>query len=237
MAKKILNTVTVNKITKEHFDEEVNAGTITPTMIKNQIWHFTDDQYVSEADIARWNSKLDGLVMMKYGTSTWDDFIDAYNNNKVVYCLANGRLAFMAYTNNNGVNPTEVEFQYYRSIATHTTSQQGDQVFIYKLKNNDTWTTTTREAATKIVAGTGMSSSYSSGTLTLNATTTGDKNFVYTQTEALATWNIQHNLGKYPAVMVTDSAGTVVEGLITYTDENNITITFSSGFKGKAILN
>ncbi len=41
-------------------------------------------------------------------------------------------MAFMAYVN-NGDNPTNVEFQYYRSVSTHSASQQGDQVYIYKL--------------------------------------------------------------------------------------------------------
>jgi hypothetical protein len=64
-----------------------------------------------------------------------------------------------------------------------------------------------------------------------------DKNFVFTQTNATNVWNITHNLNKYPSVMVTDSAGTVVEGDITYTSLNDVVITFKSGFKGKAILN
>lgn len=41
-------------------------------------------------------------------------------------------MAFMAYVNDE-TNPTNVEFQYYRSVSTKTVSQQGDQVYIYKL--------------------------------------------------------------------------------------------------------
>ena len=78
-------------------------------------------------------------------------------------------MAFMAYVN-SAARPTSVEFQYYRSVGTHTDAQQGDQVFIYKLTSDGTWTVTVRDAFTKIVAGTNMTSSYSSGTLTLNAT-------------------------------------------------------------------
>ena len=123
MAKKEIDSVVVNKITKEHYDQLVQAGTITPLMIKNQVWIFTDDQYVSAEDKAKWN-------------------------------------------------------------------------------NN-----------------------------------TSDKNFVFNQTEATNVWVIDHNLGKLPSVMVTDSAGSVVEGEIKYNSENRITITFKGGFKGKAILN
>ena len=120
---KTLNTVTVNKITKAHYDQLVAAGTITPAMIQNQVWIFTDDQYVSADSIAAWNAKVD------------------------------------------------------------------------------------------------------------------DKNFVFNQTTATNVWVIDHNLGKLPSVMVTDSAGSVVEGEIAYNSENRITITFKGGFKGKAILN
>jgi hypothetical protein len=82
-------------------------------------------------------------------------------------------MAFMAYVNSE-TNPTEVEFQYYRSVNAHSASQQGDQVFVYKLTSasGGTWTVTTREASSKIVAGTNMGSSYSNGVLTLTATDT-----------------------------------------------------------------
>lgn len=120
---KTLNTVTVNKITKAHYDELVGNGTITPAMIQNQVWIFIDDQFVSTSDKTRWDNKV------------------------------------------------------------------------------------------------------------------SDKNFVFTQTEATNVWVIDHNLGKLPSVMVTDSAGSVVEGEIKYNSENRVTITFKGGFKGKAILN
>lgn len=126
---------------------------------------------------------ITGMTILSYGSSTWQNFIDAYNANKVVYCRASSnsnpgsgsqtRLAFMAYVN-NATTPTEVEFQYYRSVSSHSASQQGDQVFVYKLNKTNGWSVTTREASSKIVAGTGLSSSYSSGVLTL--TSSGEAN-------------------------------------------------------------
>ena len=117
------------------------------------------------------------LTILKYGISTWQDFITAYATNTVIYCRASSnsnpatgsqtRLAFMAYVNNE-TNPTEVEFQYYRSVNTHTDSQQGDQVFVYKLTSAGAWTVTTRNAFTKIDVGSGLSKTYSNGTLTVN---------------------------------------------------------------------
>jgi hypothetical protein len=122
------------------------------------------------------------LVEMAYGESNaWAKFIAAYNAHCIVYCRASSnanpgtgsqtRKAFMAYVN-NADSPTSVEFQYYRSVSSKSDSQQGDQVFVYTLTNANggTWSVTSRNTFSKIVAGTNMTSSYSSGTLTLNAT-------------------------------------------------------------------
>lgn len=117
------------------------------------------------------------MSILKYGISTWSDFITAYTSNSIVYCRASSnsnpasgsqtRMAFMAYINNE-TNPTEVEFQYYRSVSSHSDSQQGDQVFVYKLNKTNGWSVITRNAFTKIVAGTGLKSSYSNGVLTIS---------------------------------------------------------------------
>lgn len=118
------------------------------------------------------------MVVLSYGNSTWTDFIAAYQTNSVVYCRASSnanpatgsqtRLAFMAYVN-NATNPTSVEFQYYRSVTSHSDSQQGDQVFVYTLTSGGAWSVTTRNAFSKVVAGTNMTSSYANGAITLNA--------------------------------------------------------------------
>ena len=68
----------------------------------------------------------------------------------------------MAYVN-NADNPTEVEFQYYRSVSSHTASQQGDQVYVYKLNKTNGWSVTTREASTKLIISTGLSNTYTTG--------------------------------------------------------------------------
>lgn len=121
------------------------------------------------------------MVVLSYGNSTWTDFINAYNNNIIVYCRASSgsnpasgnqtRMAFMAYV--NSTPPTEVEFQYYRSVSSHSATQLGDQVFIYKLTNKNVWSVTTREASIKeVVAGTNIGVSYSSNKITINNTLT-----------------------------------------------------------------
>lgn len=69
------------------------------------------------------------------------------------------------------------------------------------------------------------------------AEVSGDKNFIFTQGIVSDTWNINHALDKFPAVTIVDSAGTEVEGEIFHVNNNNLTLTFSSGFSGKAYLN
>ena len=116
-------------------------------------------------------------VILSYGHSTWAEFLSAYHANAVIYCRASSnsnpatgsqtRMAFMAYVS-NAENPTSVEFQYYRSVNAHSATQQGDQVYIYKLDKNSGWSVTVREAYTRIVAGTGLTASYSNGVLTIS---------------------------------------------------------------------
>ncbi len=64
-----------------------------------------------------------------------------------------------------------------------------------------------------------------------------DKNFVFTQAVPSATWTIQHNMDKLPAVSAVNNNNMVVYGNVVYVDNNNLTITFSGGFSGKAYLN
>ena len=53
----------------------------------------------------------------------------------------------------------------------------------------------------------------------------------------LDVWPITHNLGKYPSVTVVDTALTQIFGRVDFINSNELTVTFSVGFKGKAFLN
>lgn len=159
------------------------------------------------SDLVNDSGFITGMYIASYGHSTYADVLAAYKANKVVYCRASSsnppssgsqnRMAFLAYVS-DPTTPTEFEFQYYRSFATHSDSQQGDQVFVYKLNSSTGWSVTTREAYTKIVAGTGLSSSYSSGTLTLTNSQAALPieyiDYTYTQSGSTKTWS----LGKTP---------------------------------------
>ena len=128
------------------------------------------------------------MVILSYGNSTWQDFINAYNNNVIVYCRASSnsnpasgsqtRMAFMAYVN-DASSPTNVEFQYYRSMNAHSATAMGDEVYIYKLTNasGGTWSVTTRKASIKEIAvasGSKLGVSWSSDKVTLSNTMTAD---------------------------------------------------------------
>ena len=65
----------------------------------------------------------------------------------------------------------------------------------------------------------------------------GAPTFIFNQNTVATTWNIQHNLGKFPSITVIDTGDTVVTGEYTYIDNNNVTLTFSAAFAGKAYLN
>lgn len=124
------------------------------------------------------------MVILAYGQNTWADFMDAYTHNVIVYCRASSnsnpatgqqlRMAFMAYVAGNASNPTEVEFQYYRSVNAHSATQMSDQVYIYKLTNKGVWSVTVREAGVKQVniSGSGLSASWSNNQVTLSNTMT-----------------------------------------------------------------
>lgn len=61
--------------------------------------------------------------------------------------------------------------------------------------------------------------------------------YVHEQLSASATWTITHNLNRYASVTVTDSAGSVVVGDVTYLSANQLRIHFSAAFAGSAHLN
>jgi hypothetical protein len=62
--------------------------------------------------------------------------------------------------------------------------------------------------------------------------------FVFTQVVPAATWVIIHGLNKFPSVSVVDTADTGPGfGAVEYNNANQLTITFSGAFAGKAFLN
>jgi hypothetical protein len=65
----------------------------------------------------------------------------------------------------------------------------------------------------------------------------GDKKYSHEQSSAAATWTIDHNLGKKPAVSVVDSLDNVVICEVEYTSLNQVVLRFDSTYSGKAYFN
>jgi len=63
------------------------------------------------------------------------------------------------------------------------------------------------------------------------------ENYVHDQQTASVSWVITHNMNKYPAVNIVDTANDEVIGDVKYNSLNQITITFTAAFSGKAYLN
>jgi hypothetical protein len=64
-----------------------------------------------------------------------------------------------------------------------------------------------------------------------------DLTFIFNQAVASVTWNITHNLGKFPSVTMVLNTGQKGYGDVVYIDDNNLTITFASAESGKAYMN
>lgn len=61
--------------------------------------------------------------------------------------------------------------------------------------------------------------------------------YVHDQAIASDTWVIEHNLGRYPSVVVIDSAGTQFIVQVEYNSRNKVTVYMNGSTTGKAYLN
>jgi hypothetical protein len=63
------------------------------------------------------------------------------------------------------------------------------------------------------------------------------ENYVHNQQVASNSWVVSHELNKYPAVSIVNTANQAIMGDITYNSLNQLTITFTSLISGKAYIN
>ena len=61
--------------------------------------------------------------------------------------------------------------------------------------------------------------------------------YIFEQAVASSTWVVTHNLGKFPSVVVQDSAGTQFLAPVFYNSANQLTISMNGATTGKAYLN
>ena len=64
-----------------------------------------------------------------------------------------------------------------------------------------------------------------------------DKHYIHNQIKSSNVWTIQHNLDKYPSVIIVDSSNNAVIGDIVFIDKNSLIVSFMAEFSGKAYLN
>jgi len=64
-----------------------------------------------------------------------------------------------------------------------------------------------------------------------------DSHFEFTKGVPATTWDITHNLNKFPSITVIDTANTTVIGSYEYINKNRVVLSFSTAFAGKAFLN
>ena len=214
-----------------------------------------DRMTLPNGDVCRFrDTTFTGLTLLSYGTSTWSDFTTAYNNNRIVYCKASSsenpaegeqkRMAFLAYKDTNNA-----EFQYYRSISTHTSSAPVDEVYVYKLTNKSVWSVTVRPACSKLNAtGTNISVAYdqSSASYTVNSTIANNAAASGGTTDTLVTTGDKYNWnnkidssakGAANGVAELDSSGKVpssqlpsyVDDVLEYNSSSAFPVTGESG--------
>jgi hypothetical protein len=82
-------------------------------------------------------------------------------------------------------------------------------------------------------ANSALAITVSANTLTFNV----KSGYVFTQGTPASVWTINHNLGKFPSINVVDESNDEVVGDVNYTNNNQIVVTFSASFSGKAFLN
>lgn len=61
--------------------------------------------------------------------------------------------------------------------------------------------------------------------------------YTHHQDSALATWTVNHPLGKRPSVTTVNSSGQQIFGDVTYSSDSQIVIAFASAETGKVYLN
>ena len=81
------------------------------------------------------------------------------------------------------------------------------------------------------------------GSALINVTTSGDvvtissKTYVHEEGLPSDTWEINHNLNKFPSVVLVDSAGTTFRAAVKYDSLNKCTVYMNGATTGKAYLN
>ena len=186
--------------------ETNNLLTNKQDALTGEVQNGLDQVYTNSAN---WNNSMSGLFLAEYGKTSYDQVKSAVDANRIVYCLTGGRCAFLAYSASNNY-----EFQYYRSMNSHSDTQQGDEVFVYKITKNSgsgTWSITERNTFSRVSAGEGLSSTYTTDKITLGIKNISDY--------ALNT-DLQYVSGQVDDKLTKSSADTLYQQIGDYLSAN-----------------
>lgn len=146
---------------------QINGNTLNGNKTSSQLGLASaSDIPTKVSDLTNDSGFITGLVVLTYGSSTWNDFITAFNANKVVFvrCGAGTTpgastkpiLAHLVKVDYYNGNPRFAEFRYDDYVDQKTYADQDDHIRIYKLFTDNGWTLTTVPVAPRIVAGDGI---------------------------------------------------------------------------------
>ena len=122
-------------------------------------------------------------------------------------------------------------------IISNTENQNKYAVYFVNSITQDAGNTNFYDFALTFISGNdGLQNLFS---YSIAAVSSGDKNYTTSNIAFAANipTTITHNLGKFPAVTVVDSAGTHVVGDVQHINANSLQITFKTTFTGKLYVN
>ncbi|CAG7581572.1 MAG: hypothetical protein SLAVMIC_00908 [uncultured marine phage] len=197
---------------------------------------YNGDYHLSVTSSIIGNSQSTGLSPSE---SPIDDTAFYVHVNGIVIEVGDGVTNKSVYfSEDNGVNAimineigTQSVMYWNASIANYILSPTDRVTFEYEISGT---------ASLTLVDFGGQPPSYylnrQNHTNTQTSTTISDFNYVHNQSFTASTWNIAHNLGRYPNINIVDNSNLEIEGSIEYVDLNNIEITFNSGVSGMGFL-
>lgn len=200
--------------------EDIEAGSVL--MFNGTKWVDVKPEYATKADIQTVSDKIDQMWRLDSEGNVWTDR-NVYSTKQIAAGgKASGEDGGTAETGVQAIQVGGTLYQPEDGIVTLPETAQGiesigdaEDVDVADVQDGDTLVYN---------GDTGMFENRPS-------------TYVHNQNTASAEWKIVHGMGKYPAVAVIDSAGTVVYGDITYNDQDTVTLTFAAAFSGKATLN
>ncbi len=151
--------------------------------------------------------------------------------------LPNGEDRMIVSDMADGKRTKQVKLTDLKTLVNTTYTLTSTVDAINNIANIDLTDSDGAKTTVKLKGGTGITLTQPASNEITIASLNDDANFVFTQGIPSATWNITHNLGKFPSVSVADTANQLMYGDTEYINENSLTITFSAPFSGKAYLN